>query len=60
MKTVKEIRAEIKEHKQYMKEAGIKVMSFMNRHLSVESSRANERLFKLNCDLKNAQEREAA
>jgi hypothetical protein len=52
--TCKEIKAEIRELRAYMKANGIKRSSFMNGGHSPESYRCNARLFALDVKLKDA------
>jgi hypothetical protein len=52
---IKEIRQDIREHKQDMKANGFKVLSFLCRHPSLASAKANERLFALKVELQDAQ-----
>ncbi len=58
MKTVKEVRAEIRETKREMKEKGIKRSSCFNGGHSPESYRLNSLMFKLSVELTEAQKAE--
>ena len=58
MRTVKEIKLDIREHKRGMKASGIPVRSFMNRQPSIAAARANERLFALKVELEQAEKAE--
>ena len=57
MKT-KEIKAEIRETRRQMKEAGVKRTSCFNGGLTSDEYRYNSRMFKLETDLKDALKRE--
>jgi hypothetical protein len=52
--SVKEIKKEIREHKREMKERGIRVIGFMNGGLTMEESRANQKLYALKIKLDDA------
>jgi len=54
MRSEKEIREEIRALKAHMRAKGIRRLSFMNGGHTMESMRANERMFALECELKRA------
>lgn len=56
MRTVKEIRAEIRALRADMKARGIRRLSMMNGGHTMESMRANERMFALETELRHARE----
>ncbi len=49
---IKELKQEIKELRRYMKDNGIKKMSFMNRCPDLQTSRCNARRFYLETKIK--------
>ena len=55
MRTIKEIKHEIRLTKQSMKLAGIKRTSFMNAGLGTATARYNFRIFELETELKNVE-----
>jgi hypothetical protein len=56
MRTIKEIQADIRQHKAWMKDSGIRRTSFMNGGLDTRTYQANARLFALETELHKAKQ----